>query len=215
VGIVFIARHGESDWNREGRYQGRLESTLTELGRRQAEALADALAGTSVHRVISSPLHRTVETARPLAERLGLSIETDDRLIEIGHGSWEGLLREEIERDDPGRMRLWRTSPESVAFQDGESLTGVLERWRAFASALSKQPEAGHEERIAIVTHDALVRCAILDMLGRPLADFWQPRVVNCGYAQARFESGRRFLLDECCDAHLAGMIADTSTQAL
>jgi probable phosphoglycerate mutase len=215
MGIVYIARHGETDWNREGRYQGRLESTLTELGQRQASALAYALAEADVRRIISSPLHRTVETARPLAERLGLPIETDERLIEIGHGSWEGLLRDEIERDDPNRMRLWRTSPESVAFQGGERLTDVLERWQAFASALSQQPGIKHQGNIVIITHDALVRCAILDMLGRPLSDFWQPRVVNCGYARSKFENAKRTLLDECCDAHLAGMIADTSAQAL
>ncbi|HKE36237.1 MAG TPA: histidine phosphatase family protein, partial [Candidatus Baltobacteraceae bacterium] len=92
---LYVARHGETDWNYEGRYQGQRESTLTELGRRQAEALAGALADSGARRILSSPLRRCVDTARPLAERLGISVETDDRLLEIAHGNWEGRLRAE------------------------------------------------------------------------------------------------------------------------
>ena len=102
--MIYVARHGETDWNREGRYQGQRESQLTETGIAQADALADALSRKGVTRVIASPLARCVETARPLAQRLGIAVETDRDLIEIAHGTWEGRLRSAIERDEPAQM---------------------------------------------------------------------------------------------------------------
>ena len=153
--MIYIARHGETDWNREGRYQGQRESQLTDTGVAQARALAVALSQREDYVAsISSPLARCVETARPLAERLGISVETDPDLIEIAHGTWEGRLRASIEREDPQAMRLWREHPERVQFEGGESLAQVDARWRAFM----ERTEGG----IAIVTHDVIVRLAIL-----------------------------------------------------
>jgi broad specificity phosphatase PhoE len=207
---AYVARHGETNWNRAGRYQGRMDtSRLTELGLTQAEALARELTGRHITRIVSSPLRRCVETAMPLAQRLGCSIEVDERLIEIGHGGWEGRLRSEIERDDPDRLRLWQSHPELVEFAGGESLERVRERWRRFAQSLDEK------HTVAIITHDVLVRLAILDARNDALATFWQPRVVNGGFAQFEVRGRAWRLLDECVDAHLAGRIADHRLQAL
>ncbi|MHB1770043.1 MAG: histidine phosphatase family protein, partial [Minisyncoccota bacterium] len=149
--IVYVARHGETDWNREGRYQGRRESHLTARGRAQAAALARALEGVSVGRVVSSPLARCAETAEPIALQHGVTLEKDARLIEIAHGTWEGRLRADIEREDPSTMRAWREQPQRVDFAGGESLSQVLERWRTFAGEL-----AGNDD-VVLVTHDAVV----------------------------------------------------------
>lgn len=211
MSIIYIARHGETDWNREGRYQGRLESELTELGKRQAEALADALAPRHIRRVISSPLKRTIETARALARRIGVPLELDGRLIEIGHGDWEGRLRDDIERADPERMRVWRTQPDLAQFEGGENLAAVAERFGSLAADLSS-PGTGD---VALITHDAVVRVALLYFTGRPLSEFWQPRVVNGGYARYFDRSDGTHVLDECCDAHLEGLISDPALQAL
>ncbi len=204
-----MARHGETDWNREGRYQGRLESALTELGERQAAALASALSREAIVRVIASPLARCVETARPLARVLGVDVETDPLLLEIAHGTWEGCLRADLERDDPERMRAWRETPDRVRFEGGESLADVLARWRRFAASVL---DGGS---VTVVTHDVLVRLAILEGSGRALRDLWAPRVQNGGYAQFTASAAGWSLADECADAHLEGMLADTSRQAL
>lgn len=208
--ILYVVRHGETDWNREGRYQGQRESHLTATGRAQAQALADALAGASISRVITSPLARCVDTAAPLAARLGVNVEVDSRLIEIAHGTWEGRLRAEIERDDPQRMRAWRESPERVQFDGGESLEDVVARWRAFAAELDG------ENNIAVVTHDVLVRLALLDAARRSLSELWKPRVVNGGYARLAVEKNHKLrVLDECIDDHLGALLVDTAGQAL
>src|ERR1700735_3944529 len=120
----------------------------------QAFALSDAMAQARVERVVSSPLLRCTATAKPVADRLNVAVETDDRLIEIAHGTWEGRLRDEIAANDPGRYRTWREDPAHVTFEAGERVTDVLARWRAFAAAL--RPSC----TTLVVTHDALMRVA-------------------------------------------------------
>jgi phosphoserine phosphatase len=211
---LYVARHGETDWNREGRYQGQRESTLTELGRSQAAALASALASSGARRVISSPLARCMETAAPIAALLGVDVETDARLLEIAHGTWEGRLRSDIEREDAERLRAWMEEPASVRFEGGESLEEVAARWIAFVRSLG-----GKNDDIVVVTHDVLVRLAVLMASNRSGVQLWEPRVQNGGYASLSYDRARQSaawqVLYECCDDHLAGIRADTTRQAL
>ncbi len=207
--IVRVARHGETTWNVEGRYQGRLEAPLSALGALQADALAQTIRKTETGRVICSPLERTRATARPSAALLACQIEEDERLIEIRHGTWEGRLREELAQNDSQRYRAWREHPECVSFENGESILQVLERWERFARALQSDVEC------LIVTHDAVLRVAILAAIGAPLSDFWQPHVVNGGYAQFFATNGDWQLQFECIDTHLANLHSNLGRQAL
>ncbi len=207
--FIYVARHGETDWNREARYQGQRESHLTQTGQEQAQALARALGDAPIAAVISSPLARCVDSASPLAAHLGLDVQIDRRLIEISHGTWEGRLRAEIERNDPDAIRAWRETPERVHFHGGESLENVMERWRAFARSI------GGGDGIAVVTHDVLVRLALLAAAGRPLCDFWEPRVRNGAYARFEVDNGAWRVLDECVDGHLGTLVTDATRQAL
>lgn len=203
--MIAVARHGETDWNREGRYQGRRESALTDTGRAQARALASAFERANVRRVVASPLARCVETARPLAHARGIALETDPRLLEIAHGDWEGRLRAQIEAEDPQLWYDWRHHPERVRFRGGESLDEVLARWRSFAAEL--------RDDTVVVTHDVVVRLAILDATGRGPAQLWEPRVINGAYAA--FETPPWRLVSECVDDHLRGLEVDPASQAL
>ena len=204
-----VARHGETTWNAAGRYQGRLESELSPLGARQANALADAMASAGAVRVVSSPLRRCTATAQPAAERAGVRVETDDRLIEIAHGTWEGRLRDEIAANDPVRYRAWREDPAHVQFEHGENIAQVLERWRDFAVSFAPGAPA------LVVTHDAVVRVALVAATSGALEDFWKARAENGAYAAFEVELTRWTLLDECVTAHLGALRADTASQAL
>jgi broad specificity phosphatase PhoE len=206
---VYLARHGETTWNLAGRYQGRRESALTALGMRQALALADAMSAARVSRVVSSPLLRCSATALPSAERANVALETDDRLIEIAHGTWEGRLRDEIAANDPARYHAWRKDPARVAFVGGETLGDVRERWRAFAASFAPALPA------LVVTHDAVVRVALLEALGQELDAFWEATVENGAYALFEVDDGRWQLLEPCVTDHLAGLRASTEGQAL
>ncbi len=107
---LYIARHAETTWNLAGRYQGRRESALSARGIQQGFALAEAFAHADPApvRIIASPMQRTRATATFVAERLNVPLETDDALIEIAHGTWEGRLRDEIAANDPARYTTWR-----------------------------------------------------------------------------------------------------------
>ena len=209
MATVYVVRHAESEANREGRYQGRHDSPLSALGHQQAAALANTLAAGKVACVISSPLRRCTETALPVAARLGVALGCDDRVIEIAHGTWEGRLRAEVERDDAARMQAWRTAPQHVRFDGGESLAEVDARWRSFAATLPAGADA------IVVTHDILVRLAILAATNRPLAQLWQPKAENAAYAIFEINDARWQMVSECCATHLTGLRADISRQAL
>jgi len=207
---LYVARHGETDWNQAGRYQGQRESSLTQRGIRQARALAQAFyaADTDLDALFTSPLSRCRDTAREF-DRYPFAPVVDARLIEIAHGDWEGRLRESIERDDAERFLAWREQPETVRFPGGESLDDVRARWRAFIAGLD-----GYEA-VAVITHDVLVRIAVLGASNRGLDRLWEPRVVNGGYAVLDLNGGAWALVEECHDAHLDGLVADVSRQAL
>ena len=208
---LYIARHAETTWNLAGRYQGRRESALSARGIQQGFALAAAFAQ-ATHapaRIIASPMQRTRATATFVAERLNVPLEFDDALIEIAHGTWEGRLRDEIAANDPARYTTWRERPADVAFEDGESLRDVAARWKRFRASLRIDVPT------LIVTHDAIVRVALLDIAQRPLTEFWSTRVENAGYAVVEADGDAWTLVEESVSMHLAEQRASTESQAL
>lgn len=215
--MIYLARHGETTWNLAGRYQGRLESALSGLGVRQGFALAEYFfarlqRGEALpERIISSPLLRCAATARFTATRLDVPLETDPRLIEIAHGTWDGRYRDELAVNDPERYRAWREDPAHVAFDGGETLVDVAARWQSFATDVLLDAKSD----VLVVTHDAVVRCALVAALGRTLDDFWNVRVENGAFALLESDGTGLRVLEECVVAHLAGARADVAGQAL
>lgn len=209
MAIVYIARHGETTWNAVGRYQGRLETPLSPLGQAQSQALAGVLADKQVRRIISSPLGRCVQTAVPLSVATGVPIETDPLLLEIAHGNWEGRYRDEIARTEPQLYREWREHPPRVRFEGGESLQDVLNRWKRFVERL--QPV----DATLVMTHDVVVRIAILERTGRGLEELRRIRALNACFAVFEVTAGSWELRDECVSHHLAELAADPDKQAL
>jgi probable phosphoglycerate mutase len=209
MAIIRIARHGETTWNAVGRYQGRLETPLSPLGRAQAQALAGALVEKGIGRIISSPLERCVQTALPLALVTGVPIEMEPLLLEIAHGTWQGRYRDEIASTEPELFKQWREQPENVHFQGGESLHDVLERWQAFVARFQPAVDC------LLVTHDVVVRVAVLERTGRGIDELRRVRALNASYAQFQVVDGRWKLEDECVAGHLAGLATDLERQAL
>ena len=208
--IVLVARHGETTWNKEGRYQGRRQSPLSELGVRQAQALATAIVNEKprIQRIVSSPLIRCSQTAQYSAERLGLKVEIDDRLIEIGHGDWETRLRDEIMQSEPENWYKWKNKPTEIVFSAGDSMQKVSERWYDFASQPFSVPTL-------VVTHDAVVRAAIVLAEGRSLDDMWKVKMENAAYVRFDADADAWRIIDPCVNAHLEGLRADIARQAL
>jgi len=140
---LILARHGETAWNAEGRYQGQADVPLNETGRRQAAALAQRLAAEGVHAIYASDLQRAWETATTIAEPHGLPVRPEPRLREIDFGAWDGLTYSEIGQRYPKALAAWEANPLSAGPPGGENLSRVTARVRAalddFASAAKKQ----------------------------------------------------------------------------
>lgn len=169
---ILLARHGETPWNAEGRYQGQEDIPLSPVGEAQAEALGRRLRKVRIDRAVSSPLSRSFRTAQyALGPERAPMLAADDGLMEIAHGSWEGLLSSEIHVQDPDLLRAWRETPHEVLMPGGESLQHVFDRaWPALARA---SEGLGLDETLLVVAHDAVNRVILCHVLGIPFARLW------------------------------------------
>lgn len=158
---LWIFRHGETDWNRQERFQGHLDIPLNEEGRAQAKSLTPKLATLGLHGILSSDLSRAVETARIVAASLGVEVWTDARLREAHLGEAQGLTREQIEqRFGEELVTRWRSSHLSdadISYPGGETGTHVLARTTAcLCDWLSR--ETPSLARLGVATHGGVIR---------------------------------------------------------
>ena len=169
---ILLARHGETRWNAEGRYQGQRDIPLSPVGEGQARLLGERLHDVHISRAVASPLSRAKLTAELALQghRAG-DLLLDPGLQEIAHGEWEGLLASEIRERDPELLGAWREAPESVTMPGGESLQQVLDRaWPALVRAMEG---LGDDDMLLIVAHDAVNRVLLCKILGLPLSRLW------------------------------------------
>ena len=172
---ILLARHGETPWNAEGRYQGQEDIPLSPVGERQACLLGERLRELRIDKAVSSPLSRARRTAQlALGEEREAMLGTDAGLMEIAHGTWEGLLASEIAAQDPERLRAWRDAPDTVQMPGGESLGQVFERsWQALERAAEG---LGDDQALLVVAHDAVNRVLLCRVLGIPMSRLWSFR---------------------------------------
>jgi len=172
---ILLARHGETEWNATGRYQGQEDVELSPVGEAQAHALGERLRDVHIDRAVASPLSRALRTAQlALGRDRAALLHTDAGLMEIAHGEWEGLFAHEIRQRDPERLRAWREMPHDVLMPGGESLQHVLDRaWPALARACDGMRA---DETLLVVAHDAVNRVLLCRVLGLPLQRLWSFR---------------------------------------
>jgi 2,3-bisphosphoglycerate-dependent phosphoglycerate mutase len=153
--ILFLFRHGETDWNREGRLQGHTDTPLNATGLAQARTLAEKLLPHRLDAVVSSDLSRALTTAQIVAETLRIPLFTEPGLREVDVGAAEGLLWAEAKtRFGEGLTERWYSDGD-VAFPGGE--TGIATRLRGLAG-LRRFTALRHHRRIGVSTHGAMVR---------------------------------------------------------
>lgn len=168
--MLILARHGETAWNRSGRYQGRSDPPLSVHGEAQVRRLANRLADGGPCVLLASPLQRAWKSACIIGEQLGRMPVREERLLELAYGRWEGLRQEDVKRIWPQMLRRWKQAPQEVVFPAGESLAELRQRVCAFLAFAA----ACGEQRLLAVTHDGVVRVAVLEAQGRPLSEFRQ-----------------------------------------
>jgi 2,3-bisphosphoglycerate-dependent phosphoglycerate mutase len=190
---ILLARHGETDWNRDNRFQGHADPPLNELGREQARVLAEALAGEPFTAIYTSPLRRAAETAEIVAALHGLRPRPVDGLREVDVGSWEGLTREEVARRFPEQFQRWLDH--GPGWEDGESYD---EMGRRSVATLLELAEQHPGERIVAVTHGGPIRAAFAFANGTTHAEARRigPLIGNCFLAAFAVEDGAFRQLD-------------------
>lgn len=184
---ILLARHGETDWNRDNRFQGRADPPLNDAGREQAAALAASLAGERLAAVYSSPLRRAVETAELVAARHGLEPTPVDALREVDVGSWQGLTRNEIESRFPEQFSRWLAFGQG--WEDGETYEEMGVR---VIHALSEFSVRHDGERVVALTHGGPIRAAIAAASGisHSEARRREPVVGNCVVVEVDAKDG-------------------------
>ena len=171
---VYLARHGESDWNAANRFQGHSDRPLTELGRKQAHALADLVAGERVEAIYSSSLERALETARIVGARTGLDVTTRDDLREVDTGSWSGLSRAEVKQRFPEGFERWVSG--DAGWDDGESYEQMAARVLAALREIAAAHPAG---RVLVVSHGGPIRAIQAAANGMDIHEYRRIRPVE------------------------------------
>lgn len=161
---IILIRHGETDWNIEGRYQGQADPPLNSKGLLQAQQLVRELKESSPDILYTSPLLRTRQTADILASKWSIPVIDEPRLMEIHQGDWQTRLRSEIETLYPDLFSEWETNPWNVSPPGGEHLSEVQSRVNA---AIDEIAASDPHQKIGIVTHRipiALIKVRYQDM---------------------------------------------------
>jgi len=155
---LILLRHGQTDYNVDGRMQGHIDSCLTDAGHEQAAEAAPVLASLAPDRLVSSDLRRAVDTAEVVGAACGLPVKFDPRLRETHLGLWQGHTVAEIERDYPGAIATWRSDP-GWAPPEGESRIDVVARSRPVVDELDAEfaDSDGVSETVLLVAHGGLI----------------------------------------------------------
>lgn len=186
---VFLLRHGQTPLTAQRRFSGRggADVGLIEDGRREAQqaatVLSDRLGSTPLAAVIASPLLRTLQTARIVADRLGLSVQTDDDLAEMAFGEWDGLTFTEARARDEQAFDAWIADP-SLAPPGGESLVDLAGRAETVAARVVAEFEA---ESVLLVTHAMPIKAMVAAALGAPISSAHRVEVLPASVSEVGY----------------------------
>lgn len=172
---LLMLRHGQTEYNAGSRMQGQMDTALSDLGRAQAVAAAEVLAKRQPLVIMSSDLHRALDTALELSERSGVRVRTTERLRETHLGDWQGLTHQEVDALVPGARLAWRDDARSAP-HGGESRIDVADRSMPLvAELLAAEPEWGAddcERPVVLVAHGGLIAALTAALLDLPV-DNW------------------------------------------
>ncbi|HOO63105.1 MAG TPA: histidine phosphatase family protein [Synergistaceae bacterium] len=199
---LYLARHGETEWNALRRYQGKSDIPLNSRGRSQASLLGKRIRSFKPEAIFYSPLLRARETARIIGafSRDHSLCKPLEELQEWDFGLWEGLTVEQIESSYGSLYSQWRKNPGALSPPGGESLDALKVRVK---KGLEKIEEHGFS-RVLAVTHGGVVRAALLVILGLEDSSFWEMTMRNCSLTGVKRVRGKAVLSLYDDDSHLS-----------
>jgi phosphoserine phosphatase len=184
---IWLVRHGETEWNKLGKFQGSTDIELSEEGRNQAKALKN-LISVDFDAVYASPLVRAVETAEILCRDTGLTVLPCEGIREINFGIFEGLTLEEIEHKYPEEMSKWRSDEAEGAFVGGDlSILNASNR----AAATIREIAGKHSgKRVLIVAHGGIIKAALIGLFEWKMTMYHHFYVDNTAITKIIFRDG-------------------------
>jgi broad specificity phosphatase PhoE len=204
---ILLARHGESTWNAERRFQGSTDIALSARGRAQAGALARGLRGYRVRAAYVSPFRRALETAELALEGTGVPLVVLEELHELSLGQWEGCTVDEIRAQDGDPYVAWLRAPHDCPPPGGEPLPVVSERVRAAIDRIAAAHPNGDD--VLVVAHGGVISVYACHLLGCSFNHLWRLRVDNASLTVVR--PPRLVSLNET--GHLSGDLAPAHLQ--
>jgi probable phosphoglycerate mutase len=211
---IILVRHGVTDWNREGRFQGHKDAPLAAEGREEARLLADRLAASARDRpvrILSSPLSRALETAQVIRGVLNdsqLEIESDPRLMELGQGEWEGRTHGELKVEDAERYARWRAAPPHRQPPGGEPIADGIARVKAAIGEAIVLSEVTNAWPLCVVAHGGSLHLAAHVVLEIALERVWHMEMDNASISiLARDDGGPWQLVTWNDTGHLLGRV--------
>jgi len=189
---IILVRHGETEWNVEEVFRGRIDIELNQTGIKQAKLLAEYLADLKIDAIYSSPLRRALKTAELIAGYHKLDVEIVPELIDMDFGKWQGLSLQEVRDKYKELYAEWVSHPDKVKIPAGESLDGVRKR----AISVVSDVIARYEGTVVLVAHRVVNKVLICALLGLDNSHFWNIRQDTCGITTFTCENGR-FILTE------------------
>ncbi len=170
---ILLVRPGSTEYDQQGRIQGTLDIPLCEDGRRQVEEVRDELRGQSPEAVYASPCESCEQTALAIAEPLGLRPKTLDKLKNLDHGLWQGMLVDDVKTKQPKVYRQWSEQPETVCPPQGETVLAAKARVAEVMRKLLKRHRS--HDSIVVVAPEPLASVVRHVLLLDELSDFWKP----------------------------------------
>ncbi len=211
---ILLVRHGETNWNRDGRFQGQIDIPLNENGHAQAAQAGEFLQTVQIDAAVSSSMKRPKETAQGiLKNHPKVRLDLTAQLWEISHGEWEGMLETEIESGYSGMLETWQSQPETVQMPGGENLQDVWARaekgWNDIVAAYSN---AQTPQTVMVVAHDAINKAILCRLFGLGPEKFWQFKQGNGAVSVIDYHGGvgsLPVLSAANITTHLSGSIFD------
>ena len=183
--VIFI-RHGQTEWNVTGRYQGQSDVKLTEEGKKQAEKLADNFPVAKVDAIYASDLCRAMVTAETIAKKFGLKVQAEPAFRELSFGDWEGLTYQQIVDKWEDAMANFLQHPDILEIPGGESFPAVQQR---AMKRLNELIEKHDGQTIVVVAHGAVLRTMLTAALHMPLQYLWSIRQFNTAVNIVRYDA--------------------------
>jgi alpha-ribazole phosphatase len=190
---LILVRHGETAWNKEERFRGRMNIPLNADGILQAKLAADFLGRYKIDLIYSSPMKRALQTADEIRRGRNIEMKIDEGIADMNFGQWEGMKVSEVKEKYPELFATWISTPHMCQIPGGESFKMVLER---SLKTVDKICELKDIKTVLIVTHRVVTMLLLCHFLGLDLSRFWDIRQNPTAINIISFENRDRFCID-------------------